>query len=530
MGKEAPRQLWKHTAFVFTLVLLTCLPGCGASVRTATPEQRRAFGEAQSAESTVAMDGLQAATLYTGPYRVVRGDVLEFTMPALLQGVTAAQASLAQMQARNDHPYIGRVSPRGMITLPAVGEVEVAGQSLAEIEEKVVETYREYAVVRPSVFARVLEYKTWRVAISGAVVKPGVYALRQDQMSLASLLMEAGGVIEGGAAVIRIGRLHPTGTHPANNTLAPKPPPVQEPQEVGRTGSPRSTAIPQPPRTPADSAARIVFQREGPLNATGWLAWEQGGRLPVRRWLDLGNGPQRQVFVGAIAVQSRWAAVDTLEARLAGLAGHLEAQADHGSGGSSVPPSGWELTGQNQFVAHLRGAVTDAERDSWNAPVPRAAGAANREEVTTLVVPVRSMNMPLRDVALEEGDTILVERMAMPMFCVLGLVNRPGNFPYPPMTEYNVTQAIAFAGGLNPVADPRYVTVYRLARDGSIVRVPFHLIEHGEFTNALGTPIKPGDVVAVEHTLRTRMNTIVNSLVRVNVGVYLAPSDLWERQ
>jgi hypothetical protein len=35
-------------------------------------------------------------------------------------------------------------------------------------------------------------------------------------------------------------------------------------------------------------------------------------------------------------------------------------------------------------------------------------------------------------------------------------------------------------------------------------------------------------VVAVEHTLRTKMNTIINSLVRVNVGVYLAPQDLWE--
>ena len=163
-----------------------------------------------------------------------------------------------------------------------------------------------------------------------------------------------------------------------------------------------------------------------------------------------------------------------------------------------------------------------------NASVPRAAGAANSAEGTTLAVPVRAMNIPLRDVALEEGDAIWVERMAMPMFCVLGLVNRPGNFPYPPMEEYNVTQAIAFAGGLNPIAEPHYVTIYRLARDGSILRVPFQLIKRGEFTNALSTPIRPGDVVAVEHTLRTKMNTIVNSLVRVNVGVYLAPRDLWE--
>jgi protein involved in polysaccharide export with SLBB domain len=532
LAKEAARQLWKHAAFAVALVFLACLPGCGDSIRTATAGQRTAFEEeAHSVESTVDMDCLQTAKLYTGPYRVVPGDVLEFTMPALLQGVTAARANMVQTQARNDHPYICRVSPRGRITLPAVDEVEVAGRSLAEIEEEVIDAYREYVAVRPSVFVRVLEYKMCRVSITGAVVKPGVYSLRQDQMSLASLLMEAGGVIEGGAAVIRIGRLKPTGTQSANRTLAPKLPPAREPQEGGMTtGSRPSAAIPQPARTAADSNARVVFQREGPLNATGWLAWEPGGQLPVRRWLDLGNGLQRQAFVGAVAVHSRWAAADTLEARLAVLAGYLESQPDYRSGGSNVPPSGWELTGQSQFVAHLRGAVTTAEGDPWNAPVTRPAGAANTEEVTTLVVPVRTMNIPLRDVALEEGDAIWVERMAMPMFCVLGLVNRPGNYPYPPMAEYNVTQAIAFAGGLNPVADPRYVTIYRLAHDGSIVRVPFQLIGHGEFTNALATPIRPGDVVAVENTLRTRMNTIINSLVRVNVGVYLAPKDLWERQ
>jgi protein involved in polysaccharide export with SLBB domain len=469
------------------MALLVCLPGCGSSVGSVTPEQRAAFAEAPSGGSAVATDCVATTRLYTGPYRVVRGDVLEFTMPALLQGVTAAQAGTAQTQAGNNHPYICRVSPRGGVTLPTVGEVDVAGQSVAEIEEKVIDAYREYVAVRPSVFARVLEYKTCRVSITGAVVKPGVYTLRQDQMSLASLLMEAGGVIEGGAAVIRIGRLPPAGAH---------------------------------------SEARVVFQREGPLRTTGWLAWEQGGGASVRRWLDLGSGLQRQAFVGAAAVRAQEARADALEARLAALAGYLESHANQRS--SSVPPSGWERTGEDQFAAHLRGAAPETEGDLGNASVPRAADAPNSTGMATLMVPVRAMNIPLRDVALEEGDTIWVERMAMPMFCVLGLVNRPGNFPYPPVEEYNVTQAIAFAGGLNPIAEPHYVTIYRLARDGSILRVPLHLIKRGEFTNALSTPIRPGDVVAVEHTLRTKMNTIINSLVRVNVGVYLAPQDLWE--
>jgi hypothetical protein len=268
----------------------------------------------------------------------------------------------------------------------------------------------------------------------------------------------------------------------------------------------------------------VVFQREGPLRATGWLAWEQGGQAPVRRWLDLGNGLQRQAFVGAVAMQARAVAAGMLETRLAVLAGYLESQADPDSAGSSAPLPGWESPGKEQFVAHFSGAAPEAAAASDAHP----PSEIRPPQLTTLAVPVRAMNIPLRDVALEEGDSIWVERMALPMFCVLGLVNRPGNFPYPPMEEYNITQAIAFAGGLNPIAEPHYVTIYRLAPDGSILRVPFQLIKRGEFTNAWSTPIRPGDVVAVEHTLRTKMNTIINSLVRVNVGVYLAPQDLWE--
>ncbi len=49
-----------------------------------------------------------------------------------------------------------------------------------------------------------------------------------------------------------------------------------------------------------------------------------------------------------------------------------------------------------------------------------------------------------------------------------------------------------------------------------MVRVQFKLIENGEFTEALSTPIKPGDVVAVEHTARTRTNRMINDLLRIN--------------
>ena len=332
-----------------------------------TEEELRAFEQAGSIAPTVDMGRIQKAKLKTGPYRVVPGDVLEFTMPALLQAVTAAEVQAAQGSSQANHPYLCRVRDGGAIVLPAVGQMKVAGLALAQIEEQVTDAYAEYSVLRPSVFVRVSEHKTSKVYITGAVAEPGVYTLQADQMTLSYLLTEAGGISEAGAAVVRIVR---------------------------------------------------------------------------------SEGEQSE----------------------------------------------------------------------------KEAGQAAEKPI---LLPVVNTNIPFRDIALEEGDTAVVEPVQMPLFSVLGLVSKPGNFPYPPNAEYNLTQAIAYAGGLDPVAEPRYVTIYRLKDDNSIARVPFRLIEDGEFTDAMATPIRPGDVVAIEHTARTRTNTAINNLVRINTGLYVRGEDLW---
>ncbi len=342
------------------LAVSVSLLGCGDQVRRPTAEELAEFEIAGSIAPTMDMDRIQKAKLKTGPYRVVPGDVLEFTMPALLQAVTAAEVKAAQARHEEDYPYLCRVSDKGTITLPAVGEMEVVGQSLAQIEAKVVEAYQEHVILRPSVFVRVSEYKTCKIYIAGAVEEPGVYELQADQMTISYLLTQAGGIAEAGAAVLRI--------------------------------------------------------------------------------------------------------------------------------------------------------VRSDEGDQAQPPI---------------IVPVAKGNIPYQDYALEEGDTVVVEPSQMPLFSVLGLVQKPGNFDYEPGAQYNLTQAIAFAGGLDPTAEPRYVTVYRLKQDGTIVRIPFQLVKDGEFTDVLGTPIRPGDVVAIEHTPRTRLTSTIRNMVRINTGFYVYGRDVW---
>ena len=134
------------------------------------------------------------------------------------------------------------------------------------------------------------------------------------------------------------------------------------------------------------------------------------------------------------------------------------------------------------------------------------------------------------DQALQAGDTVVVEPLAMQMFTVLGLVNRPGNFPYPPDDSYNLMQALAFAGGLNLEAEPHYASIYRLDHDGQIKSVTFKFTDGSELTTEAARGIKPGDVIDVAQTPRTRTNLFLQNVFRVNVGAYIPlvdEDDIW---
>jgi protein involved in polysaccharide export with SLBB domain len=123
------------------------------------------------------------------------------------------------------------------------------------------------------------------------------------------------------------------------------------------------------------------------------------------------------------------------------------------------------------------------------------------------------------------------EEAGQPMFTVLGLVNAPGNFPYPSRVRYNMMQALGFAGGLDRAVQPRYATIYRLAPGGTIASETLAVADTDDaagLMDALHTPIKPGDVVFVEHTPRTRTKEFLNSIFRITVGAYLPIDSAWE--
>ena len=103
------------------------------------------------------------------------------------------------------------------------------------------------------------------------------------------------------------------------------------------------------------------------------------------------------------------------------------------------------------------------------------------------------------------------------VFAVVGLVNKSGVFPYPADVQYNLMEAIAFAGGLDMVADPRYLKIYRQDATGEIVCATIK-VETNSMSSAYGMPIQPGDLIYVDHTLSTRFNKFMSDVFHITVG------------
>jgi polysaccharide export outer membrane protein len=290
-------------------------------------------------------------------YRIRCGDLLELQTPSTVQVVTDELAESDKIE--QTQRFLSRVGENGCLTLPIVGVVKLADKTLLEAEAAICDAYYpRYLLNPPIIVTRIIEYQTQYVSVTGAVVKPGTYALRGDQMSLLSLLMEAGGISEKGATVIRI------------------------------------------------------------------------------------SNPQRQ-----------------------------------------------------------------------NPDSP--------ESSQSLLMPVKGLTIPFADAALQAGDVVEVEPIQERVVTIIGLVEKQGTYPYPANAQYTLPQAMAFAGGVNKTADPRYAHIYRPDRDGKVYDAVVSIQPGRDFAQAMAVIIKPGDIIAVEQTPQTRRNLLMADLLqlRASAGV-----------
>lgn len=152
------------------------------------------------------------------------------------------------------------------------------------------------------------------------------------------------------------------------------------------------------------------------------------------------------------------------------------------------------------------GGIREEGAESIRVVRPTESGPPEVE-----VLEVRGSSIPLTDVALMGGETIVVEPREEQEFTVIGLVRRPGVQTYPQTRTYNLMQVLAVAGGTDATAAPRYVTIYRKDGDDGVLACNFK-IDGTDFLSAANVLVKPGDVVSVEHTQGTWTRTFFSSI------------------
>ncbi len=85
-----------------------------------------------------------------------------------------------------------RVNASGEVSLPLIGQVPVAGLTTQAAEQLIADRYEEKYLQDPQVSLFIKEFTTQRVAIEGAVIRPGIYPVT-GQLTLLRALALSGG-------------------------------------------------------------------------------------------------------------------------------------------------------------------------------------------------------------------------------------------------------------------------------------------------------------------------------------------------
>jgi polysaccharide biosynthesis/export protein len=117
---------------------------------------------------------------------------------------------------------------------------------------------------------------------------------------------------------------------------------------------------------------------------------------------------------------------------------------------------------------------------------------------------------------LRDGDVVHVAKRNPPPISVIGLVTKPGSYPFPLTQEVRVLDALALAGGCtNPFAE-EILLIRRLPGAQEPVRIAVSL--QGAKSGQDNVTLAPGDTVSVERTAVTAVADLIQTFFRVGVG------------
>jgi polysaccharide export outer membrane protein len=213
VGESAMAQLHTTTfssrvlgSLLALLVSALLTAGCGSGPTSQTQPLASATSPPTKAEVdhiNRINSALAAAALQTpfapADYRLAPEDLLEITLYNILESDAAITPRRVEV----------RVSQEGMISLPLLGDVRAAGQTLPALEQALRARYDRY-FHNPHVGVQIREFRGQRVTVTGAVRNPGVLQLTGPK-TLVDVLSLAGGLSEQAGSQVHLYRQGPEG-------------------------------------------------------------------------------------------------------------------------------------------------------------------------------------------------------------------------------------------------------------------------------------------------------------------------------
>ncbi len=202
----------RRAASMFAAVLLLapfgsgCAPGAKPAANAARAQAAPAVpaGDLMSSQDRTRLEALATARAKGASdegYRIGPDDLLDIRIPDVLDGQgagllnrpapgTPGPVAVAAAPAAQGL----RVSDRGDITLPFIGQVHAEGLTGTELEAEIARRLVKEGILRqPRVSVQIVEYRSRVVAVIGSVERPGLYPLTRPRATLADMIWAAGG-------------------------------------------------------------------------------------------------------------------------------------------------------------------------------------------------------------------------------------------------------------------------------------------------------------------------------------------------
>ena len=133
--------------------------------------------------------------------------LLVFGLPGLAQTekLGVGDAIRITVHQQPDLTTDARISERGMIAMPLIGEVKLAGLSQIEAANAISESFKKGQYLKnPQVTVAVTTVRSKQVSVLGAVARPGRYPLDDTSSQLADVIAAAGGISPTGADTVTV--------------------------------------------------------------------------------------------------------------------------------------------------------------------------------------------------------------------------------------------------------------------------------------------------------------------------------------